>query len=381
MKKAFCGAQVYSSAAHSFHKATLLVEDGRILAVTKQRPAADETVDCSGKWIVPGLVDVHTHGRIDLDFSTVPEEKLEALLLSYARTGTTSLMATMGSDTLDVWRAAGERMRKAAQKPPRGARVAGIHWEGRYLSEKRRGAHALSLLSEPKLEELDVLLGDGSCAVHISEAPELPGSEEFVREAVRRGATVGIAHTDCTYETAQDALIWGATSFTHTYNAMSPLHHRNPGCIGASLISDGAYSEFICDGFHSHPEMARLLYRAKPAGKLVLITDSVRSAGCADGEYFMAGLCVTVKDGRALTEEGAIAGSMLTLLEGVRNFMRFTGAPLTEVLPMATENPAKMVGIDRMVGSLESGRYADFLILSDPASVALDAVVLGGEIL
>ena len=382
MKRLFVGGQVYDTETHSFRQVQILTEGDRIAALTDGTPDSDERIDCGGSWIIPGMVDVHTHGRAGYDFCTIPADKMEEILLSYAQAGTTCLFPTLASAAPEEWKAAGERIRAAAARPPRGARIAGIHWEGRYLSKKRRGAHNEDLLTDPDPTELPVLLGDGQRPVHISVAPELTGSETFIREAVRRGATVGIAHTDCTYEQAMQAIEWGATSFTHTFNCMSPLHHRQPGCVCAAMLADDAYAEFICDGMHTDPAIARLLARTKPKDKLVLITDSMEATGCPDGRYTIGGLPVIVKGGRAVTEtDGALAGSTLSLLNGLYNFVRFTGIPLEDAIPYATLNPASMVGIADTVGSLSPGKYADFLIFNDKNVPSPVRVICGGRVI
>ena len=167
--------------------------------------------------------------------------------------------------------------------------------------------------------------------LHVSAAFELDEGYKFLDRTVKLGATCSLAHSDATYDEAVGAVAHGVKSFTHTYNAMRPIHHREPGNMIASLLSDDAYSEFICDGEHSHPAMIELAYRAKNHDKIVLITDSLEAAGCPDGEYSIAGLPVYVKNGRAVNSEGALAGSTLDLFTAVKNFMRFTGATLEAV--------------------------------------------------
>lgn len=383
MDRIFYGASVYDTDSRQFLHRFVTVRDDVILSVTEEEPQlpAAERIDCTGLYLLPGLVDVHTHGRAGYDFSTITPENVETMLRAYAEVGTTSVMATLASAPFADWVAAAAMLTEQAGVPHAGAHILGVHYEGRYLSEKRRGAHAAGLLAQPDLAELDrMLAATAGVRTHISIAPELSGSNDFIREAVRRGATVGVAHTDCTYEIALAAIAAGAVSVTHTFNAMSPLHHRAPGCIGASLLTEDAYSELICDGLHSHPAMSKLLYRAKQREKIALITDSMEATDCSDGNYSIAGLPVIVKDGRALTVEGAIAGSTLNLWDGVKNFVSFAGAPLEDAIYAATAAPAKMVGAYAHCGSITAGKSADLLLVR-PADLTLQAVVCGGQTL
>jgi len=303
-----------------------------------------------------------------------------ALRKSYAKAGTTTLMATLASATMESLensiRFIGENRETEAGK----ATLAGVHLEGRYLNPKRRGAHATELLYPLDAVELEGLMRKMlPLPVHVSCAAEMEGGEAFVKTAVRLGATVGMAHSDATWDEARRAVEWGVTSFTHTFNAMKPVHHREPGNAIASLMTDEAWTELICDGEHVHPAMIALASRAKPKDKLVLITDSMEAAAMPDGEYGIAGLPVIVKNGRAVNSDGALAGSTLDLFKGLTNFMKFTGRTLEDTLPCATSNPAEMVGIADSCGSLAAGRRADIVMVTDRENPAIESVWVLGE--
>ncbi len=381
MKSVIHGAKVYLTPERRFAGTDILVEDGKILALGTDHWDADTVIHCENKYILPGLVDVHTHGRAGYDFNTADEVGVRAMLSSYAAAGTTTIMATLASATWDSLESSIRTINTVRGNPDQeAASVAGIHLEGRYLNEKRRGAHATELLSPLSADEIEVLIREMlPLPAHISAAYEKEGGEEFVRRALSLGATCGLAHSDATYDEATEAVSWGVTSFTHTFNAMHPIHHREPGNAIASLMSDSAWTEIICDGEHVHPAMIRLAYRAKPDGKLVLITDSMEATGCPDGKYEIAGLPVYVKNGRAVNTDGALAGSTLNLFTAVKNFMRFCGVTLEEALPLATSNPAAMVGISDVCGEIREGLRADFLVISDPASPALESVCTAGH--
>lgn len=248
-----------------------------------------------------------------------------------------------------------------------GASIGGVHFEGRYLNPKKRGAHNIELLAPLDENELAGLLERAKpMPVHITAAVELDNGEAFTKKAVSMGATVGLGHTEATMDEARKAVEWGVSSFTHTFNAMSPIHHRNPGTMLASLLLDSAWSEIICDGFHVCPDMVNLLHREKPEGKLVLISDSMSATGCPDGDgYSIAGMPVSVKDGKAYTSDGAIAGSTLNLFDGMKNYARFTGISVEEAIPHGSLYPAQMVGIDDVCGSIAVGKRADFIVTDD----------------
>ena len=341
---------------------------------------ADKVLDLSGSYILPGLFDIHTHGRSGHDFNYIDDDAVTELRKSYAKAGTTTVMATLASAEPDALYNSAEVINKNREYSNGLANIAGIHLEGRYLNLKRRGAHNENYLAPLNADELEKFIEKMlPSPVHVSAALELEGGEEFIARAKKLGATCSLAHSDATYAEALEAVKRGATSFTHTYNAMRPIHHREPGNMVASLLCDNAYSEFICDGEHSHPAMIQLAYRAKPKDKIILITDSLEAAGCPDGEYSIAGLPVYVKNGRAVNSDGVLAGSTLDLFTAVKNFMKFTGAPLEEVIPMATSNPARMLGVADKYGSIKAGCRADFVIIKDKENISLDSVYICGE--
>lgn len=381
MYTVFAGGMVYSTAARRFVRADVLTKDGIIVDTDcKAIPADSKIEDCTGMYLIPGLVDVHTHGRTRNDFNFADEAGVRELRKSYAAVGTTTIMATLASATAESLVSSMEAIGKNRSVEPGYATIAGIHLEGRYLNPKRRGAHAEELLFPLDADELSGFIDKMMpLPIHISSACELEGGEKFVRTAKERGATCGMVHSDATYDQSMDAVSWGVTSFTHTYNAMRPIHHREPGNMVASLLTDCAYSEFICDGEHSHPKMIEMASRLKPADKLILVTDSMEAAGCEDGEYAIAGLPVYVKNGRAVNSEGALAGSTLDLFTALCNYMKFTGKPLEEAVLCATSNPAAMLGIDNVCGKIENGLRADFVVIENKEAPVRKAVYAAGE--
>ena len=338
----------------------------------------DETIDLCGACLAPGLVDIHTHGRAGGDFNSADADMMVKMSRSYLESGVTSVMPTLASDTFDGLCRSVENIGVAKA---RGAEnFVGVHLEGRFLNPKKRGAHSESLLAPLNADEIETLIIRMKTigASHVSAALELDKDGSFTSKVLENNATLGLAHTNATYAEAQNAFERGAISLTHTYNAMSPFHHRDGGAVGAGLLNDNVYCELIVDGFHVAPEAVKLACRMKKE-KLVLITDSMEATGMEDGEYSIAGLPVIVKDGKARTIEGAIAGSTLSLIDGVKNLAGFAEIPFSVALYSATVAPAKMLGIFDTVGSLEEGKMANMLIFDKELNVR-EVIFMGEKI-
>lgn len=388
MKIAYVNADLHVGDGTAF-VGTLVTENGYIsdiypgeLRVGEQ---ISETVDLKGKTVIPGLVDVHTHGRAGFDFDLATVEEMKRMARSYVESGVTTLMPTLASEPFEFLCEAADRITSISGKTESIEGMlpcfAGLHLEGRYLNVEKRGAHAPEYLAPLSAEELTRLVQHFPRCFHVSCAAELDESGEFVEAVIRHGGTVGLAHTTASYKEAMRALSRGVTSFTHTYNAMPALHHREGGAVAAAFTSD-AYAELIVDGIHVAPEMVKLAYRCKGSDRLVLVTDSMQATGCADGDYSIAGMRCIVTNGIAMTEDGHLAGSTLTLFDGLCNLMRFAGITLDEALPTATRNPAAMVGIGDSVGLLKKSYCADFLILNRDyleSKTPIEQVVLMGR--
>ena len=364
---------VYHSGSMRFVPGALHVSDGLITGVYAEGGALPalpdaQIVDGGGCYLAPGLVDTHTHGIAGGDFISASQEKMTEMARAYLRGGVTSVMPTLASAPLEDMVAAVKRITEMMRAGTDLGAFCGVHLEGRYLNAAKRGAHAPALLASLEAKELDVLIGEAEGAVHVSAAFELDEDGAFAARALSLGATLGLAHTTATYAQAKLAISRGVNNFTHLFNAMPPLHHRDGGAVCAAFDSD-VFAELIVDGVHVSPEMVALAYRNKKQ-QLVLITDSMEATDCADGEYSIAGMPVTVKDGKAVTHDGAIAGSTLHLLDGVKNLAAFADIPFEQALYSATAAPAKAMGLDAVIGSLECGKRADMLLLDEDFNVA-----------
>ena len=266
--------RIYNGETKSFMQGSLAFENGKITQITfDENTAPSEALDI----VIPGLVDVHTHGRGGFDYNTATLDEMVTMKRLYAEQGVTTVVPTLASDTLENLIGSIEKIRKAG--------YTAVHMEGRYLNAKRRGAHAEHLVAPLAPEEVSLLKeAAGEMHLHISASYELDTDGEFLKAVKACGATAGLAHTDASYDQAIHAVENGVISFTHLFNAMPPLHHRAGGAVMAGLVSN-AYTEIICDGFHLAPETVKLVKTAKDPNRVVLITDSMEGTGCADGDY------------------------------------------------------------------------------------------------
>ncbi len=380
MKRLYVNANIYDSKKRAFVQGSLLT-DGEIIRDVfwgELLPDVhfDERKDLGGTFVAPGLIDIHTHGRAGGDFNSADADMMKKMSRSYLEKGVTGVMPTLASDTFENLCFS---IGKIADVKAQGAEnFLGIHLEGRYLNPAKRGAHAEHLLAELDGDEIAGLAEKMKKAgvVHVSAALELDFDGEFTRSAIESGATVGLAHTNASFAEAALAIERGARSLTHLFNTMPPLHHRDGGAVAAGLMNTEVFCEIIADGFHIAPEMVKLAYMMKKE-KLVLITDSMEATGMPDGEHSIAGLPVTVKEGKARTHEGAIAGSTLELIDGVKNLAVFADISFAEALYNATMSPAKMIGVDERVGSIEKGKTANMLVLDGKYNVK--EVIFRGE--
>lgn len=381
-------AELYDTETRDFFAGDLLEREGRILEISRgssawrDRLPDSEIYDAAGRRVLPGLVDVHTHGRAGGDFVSADMDTLRRMSESYLRSGVTTILPTLASAEPEQLHAAIQRLRRLAGEELSEAgqpqvHIAGLHLEGRYLNPAKRGAHAPSLLAPLDADELEGFLQAMPGVRHITMAPELDADGSFLRRALACGATVALGHSMATYAQATAAFDSGVTAVTHLYNALPPLHHREGGAVCAALLSDRVSCELICDGLHISPEMVRLASRLA-GDRVVLITDSMEATGCPDGAYSIAGMPVTVTNGKALTSDGALAGSTLTLLDGVYNYARFAGRSFGEAVYAATMAPALEVGLADELGSLAPGKRADALIVGKDGRP--DAVLCGGRI-
>ena len=353
----------------SFKEADIAFEE-RIVAIGKLEGEAD--FDASGCYVIPGLVDIHSHGAMGQDFSDGIAEGMQPMADYYARNGVTSYLATTMTLKEDVLTPAMHVIRDFKRNG--GAKCAGIHLEGPFLSFAKRGAQAAENLHAPDTAMFDRLNeASGNQVKLVTVACEEEGALDFIRYVSQKCA-VSLGHTSADYDTAMAGFAAGASHATHLYNGMPSFLHRAPGVIGAAFDS-GASVELICDGLHIHPSVIRVT-SALFGDKLNLISDSLRCAGMPDGEYELGGQPIELKNGKAtLKDSSTLAGSTISMLDAVRNVVSF-GLSLPEAVYAASTAPAEAVGLTD-VGSIQAGKCADFVVLDKDLNLV--AVFVDGQ--
>lgn len=378
MESYIVNGQVYVD--RTFQSKTVCMKDGKIelLEADAAIPADAQKVDAAGKRVVPGFIDVHMHGAVGVDVNAATAEDLEKICRFVAGNGTTSFLCSVLTDTKEQTNWCIDEFKKHRSLEHKGANLLGIHLEGLFLSSEYKGAMPEYLLQKPNMPLLREYQerAEGNIR-YITISPEVEGIARDIPAMRELGIVVAIGHSGADYDTSWEAINNGAACCTHTFNAMKLLHQHFPAIMGAALESD-IYCEAICDGRHLHPGVVRLLLKVKGNDKVVAITDSIMAAGLPDGNYKLGVNDVVVKDGDAkLAENGVRAGSTLTQDVALKNLLAFTGKPIEEILPLLTENPAKLLDIFDEKGSIADGKDADLVLLTADDDIA--EVFVGGK--
>lgn len=382
MKTWITGGYVYRYEDRRMERKDLCIEGGKIIGIYPpfEGDRKGEVYDASGMYVVPGFIDLHTHGGCGIDVNAAKKADFQKIGHFFALQGTTTWLCSILTDTEEQ---TSECIREAVEHRKEGrdcADLLGIHLEGPFLSKEYKGAMPEELLRKADMDLLSRYQKEALGNVrYITVSPEVDGIPEAIPRINEMGIAVAIGHSGADYDTARECIRRGARACTHTFNAMGLFHQHRPSIMGAVLESD-IYCEAICDGRHLHPGTVRMLLKTKGWDRVVAVTDSIMAAGLPDGDYKLGINDVVVEDGDAkLKSTGVRAGSTLTTGQALKNLIRFTGKELEDVLPLLTMNPARVIGEEDRIGSIEPGKDGNLVILDARYDVK-DTFVKGNKI-
>ena len=354
----------------------VFIENDKIVEISNRQATDEDIIDARGQYVAPGFIDVHTHGRGGSDTMYPTFEDLNVISKTALKTGVTTLLpTTMTMPAEDIAKAIENVV--AYKDKVEGAEILGVHLEGPFFNKIYKGAQPEECMILPTVDNYLSFVKDHQDVIRkISIAPELEHSIELIEYLNDKNTVVSLGHTNATYEEAQAAIDAGATSGTHTYNAMTPLTHRAPGVVGAIMINDSVYAELILDGIHVNFAAAKALLRTKGKDKLILITDSIEAAGLENGTYKLGNQPVYVKDGEARLANGALAGSIANMNDCVRNAYQNLGLTLNEAVNLASYNPAKSLNED-LLGEIKVGNYANIIFFNE--NIDIQGTMIKGQ--
>ena len=345
----------------------ILARNGKIKSVALKEakiPPGVKEIDAGGNYIVPGFIDVHVHGGGGADTMDGSVEAISRIARTHCRYGTTSFLPTTMTVAKDCIESSLAAVKEASIKGTKGAQILGIHLEGPFINEMMKGAQNSKYIEAPDVALMkDFHKASGGLIKIVTLAPELQGSKELISWLCANKIIASAGHTNAVYEEIEDAVKSGLSHVTHTFNAMTGMHHRKPGAVGAALAFPELAVELIADGIHAHPAVMRIIVNAKGKDQVILITDAIRATGLPPGRYDLGGQDVIASKTKAMLKDGTLAGSVLTMNMAVKNMIYKVGVPLEDAICMATYNPAKCIGMENTKGTIAPGKDADIIIL------------------
>lgn len=353
----------------------VLVFDEKILGIFDESPADAELIDAKGAYVSPGFVDVHIHGSGGHDTMEATKEALEAISKKIIADGVTSFLPTTMTMDKESVRNAFEQVKAAMKKGLPGAEAIGVNMEGPFISMAKKGAQNPNYVVAPNWSYIE---GYEDIIRLMTIAPEEDEGQAFIKRVKEKtDIRLSIGHSNASFEDAMAGIEAGCSHMTHLFNGMSPLNHRDPGCVGAAFSSD-VFAEIISDTIHIHPGLFEYIIKSKGTDRVVLITDSMMAGGLPDGDYTLGGQAVVVAGGAARLLDGTLAGSTHSLIKAVENVKEHTSLSLAEVVRMATLTPAASIGAESEKGSLEAGKDADIVIFDE--SFQVKQTLVAGQI-
>lgn len=357
------------------------IEDGIIKDILRIEDAKlddyDEIISGGGNYLVPGFIDIHNHGNSGYDFMDSREEAIDAIGKYHISKGVTSYLGTIITSSYEDMIKAAENINAYVNKGDK-ANLLGVHLEGPFFNTINKGAQPEKHIVSPNLDIIENILKISKDRLKmVTLASELEGALDIISYLKDNNVTISMAHSNATYEEAKRGIDHGISLTTHLYNGMRGFTHREPGIVGSSLTDDRVYCEIIYDRFHVHDIAVEIALKMKGYGKIVLVSDAMMAAGLDDGNYLLGGQEVLVKGGKPQLESGDLAGSTLNLQKALYNIVKYLKVPLKDAVNMASLNPARVINMDKEIGSIEIGKRADLLIIDD--QIDIKRVILGGN--
>lgn len=356
----------------------IFIEGDKVVEISERKPEKEDIIDAKELYVSPGFIDIHTHGRGGYQVMDPTFESLNTISKASLQTGVTSFLVSTVTMPIESISHAIENVVKNKEKVE-GAQILGVHMEGPFFSKVYKGAQLEEYMIHPTIQNFVSIVNNNEDIVKkVSLAPELEGATELIPYLCEKGIIVSLAHTNATYQEAQRAIDLGATSATHTYNAMTPLTHREVGVTGTVMINQNVYAELVLDGIHVSYPAAKILLKTKGKDKVVLITDSVETAGLPDGIYESSMGTVRINNHQVRLLNGTLAGSQADMNQCVKNVYQHLGLTLNEAVSLASYNPAKSLGIDKM-GEIKVGNFADIIFFDD--NFQIKQTIVKGKVL
>jgi len=357
-------------------KTDVLIENSIIRSIGKHSGTCDDVHDLDGHLLLPGLIDIHIHGCAGYDTCDATLEAIEGISSYLIRQGVTSFCPTTMTVPVEEIEKTLINIKACIDEPPKGAEILGVNMEGPYIAVCRKGGQNAEFVRKPDWDEFQRLFEiSGGIVKIVNIAPECDIDGSFIKNASKL-CLVSVAHTDASYAQAKKAFEYGAGLVTHLFNAMSGFNHREPGTVGAVFDESKVMAELICDGFHVHPAALRVAFKILGEERVIIVSDAMRAAGMPDGQYMFGGQQVDVSNGQARLINGTIAGYTTNLLSEVKNLVSY-GLPFGQVIKAATLNPARAIGEEKRLGSIEAGKVADMIVLD--GELNLKAVIKHGK--